>query len=345
MTDQTPMGDPSPTDVPTAIEASGEPTHGNGQSNLRTWLIAGVVAAVVAIATVVAIDVFGKSSSATNTAASPNPTVGASTSGYGAATRPGLRNGIVGTVTGISGTTLTLQAAPVQTFGAGAGPGRSPDSPSVNDRPSTVTVKTTSQTHIAKTSIGKVGDLSTGDTVLVSGTMTNGGLAASRIVQTPGRSGNGQAGPAGGRGRGSYPGRSGTPGSGGGSTESFVVGKIASIDGTSMVVDAGDGKKENISTDGNTVVTVTKQVAFSTIAKGDRIRVVGSIDGTKMTATSIILGAPGRLGGLGGPGGPGFGGRGGRGGNGAPGTPGQAGPGDGTPGGDGGANANPGRPS
>jgi hypothetical protein len=101
-----------------------------------------------------------------------------------------------------------------------------------------------------------------------------------------------------------------------------AAGKITAINGTTLTLQDQQNQSVQVTTTGSTRITVSKTVAVSDIAKGDRITVTGTQSGTTVAATRITIadlqggnsqrtGGPGRFNGEGGPPPGGFNGQGG----------------------------------
>jgi hypothetical protein len=315
MSDHDPQGA-----VPSTAASPNEPSSTpKSSSDVKTWVVAGAVAAIVAIAVVVGLGATGKKSSATATATAPQPAGNATGPGDAAGRRP-FGNGVSGTVTKIDGTTLTV-TSDVPDFargggsGSGAGPGSGYGGPPTGS-PSTATtytVQTGPSTTFTKAEAGTMSELEKGQTVIVAGPNTNGTIAATQITQTEGSAFGGAAGRGGmpgggggapgsdspgangsgtGNGSGGYGRRPGLGGPRGG----FAIGTITAVKGTTLTLKLATGGTATVTTSSSTKVTVTDKVTLAAIAKGDQIRATGTVSGTTVKATAV------RIGELGGPG-------------------------------------------
>ncbi len=126
---------------------------------LRTWVAAGVGAAVIAAAAVGGISV--ASSHSTSSASTVNPGAAAGPGGQAGAAG---RGGNVGTVVSVSGSTLTMKA---QRFGSSS--------------TQTLTVNTTSSTAITEAVTGSVSQIKAGDHLVIMGTTSGTKVAATQI--------------------------------------------------------------------------------------------------------------------------------------------------------------------
>jgi hypothetical protein len=318
MSDQVPQGpSPSPSSPP-PVEPAPTP---KSSSDLKTWVVAGVVAAIVAIAVVVGLGATGKKSSATATATGRQP-AGNPTGSDSATGRRPFGNGVSGVVTKIDGTTLTV-TSDVPDFArggggaSGGGSGSQYGSPPTGSRGATTTytVQTGTSTKFTKSETGSLSDLSKGQTVMVVGPNTDGTIAATQITQTEagafgGSAGRGNVPNGGGTSPGNGSGSAGPSGAANGSGNGFrrrpgfggqggelVLGTITAVKGTTITVRLASGGTATVTTSFDTKVTVTNQVTLAAIAKGDRIRATGTVSGTTIKATAV------RIGDLGGPGG------------------------------------------
>ena len=126
---------------------------------VRTWVVAGVGAAVIAAAAVGGISV------ASSHASSSASTVNQGAGGFaGPGGQAGGRGGNVGTVVSVSGSTLAMNA---RSFGSSS--------------TQTVTVKTTPSTAITEAVTGSVSQIRTGDHLVIVGTTSGTKVAATQI--------------------------------------------------------------------------------------------------------------------------------------------------------------------
>ena len=123
----------------------------------------------------------------------------------------------------------------------------------------------------------------------------DGSVAATRIADrgslvdtTGGVPGGGF--PGGGQGGPNAGGQGGSNGGQGRGTGSFTAGSIVSVDGPTIMVQAQDGTSVTVTASANTMVSITSEASLSDLAVGDTVRVVGSTDGTTVTATAIQTG-------------------------------------------------------
>ena len=260
-----------------------EPAHGRG----RNAIIAGVAVAVIAAAALFGVRAAsGNKANATSTVNSTQ-TPGAGNGGpTGSLQR---RPGTFGTISSISGSTLTVKGA---------------DGTITN-------VNTTSATTVTKSATGSLSDVKVGDHVNVNGTGTSTEIAAQRVTDSGNTAPtNGPAG--GGPGGGGGFGNGGPPpnGGNGSGTNTFAgaSGTVKSISGSTITLETSTGTTVTATTSASTTVSITTQSTVSALAVGDQVAVVGTAGNNAVTATSIregsiaggFRGGPG--GGNGGPG-------------------------------------------
>ncbi len=202
--------------------------------------------------------------------------------GYG----QGMRTpGVAGTVSAISGTTLTVTS---KSFGRGQN--------TQNATTTTYTVDASNATVMKNGTSSSIGAVSVGDMIFVQGTVSGDSVTATSI-----RDGIPMGGP------GGMHGPRNASGTWNGSSTKFLPSAIIQGNGQPVVggsVTAIDGDTLTVTTAANSVVytvdatnaTIEKGNATSTvgsIAVGDDILVQGSVSGTSVTANSVIdQGAP-----------------------------------------------------
>ncbi len=241
-------------------------------SRPRRWLAAGAVAAVLTVGGVVGVNLLsGSSPSQAATPGSTNGSTATSTIANGA--QPGPKRGVAGEITAINGSTITVSSM-------GRRPKGQANDSSSGSAPAktTYTVTTTSKTTFSKVTDGTVSDLAKGDTVVVDGTNSNGTIAAKRIHQTnklPDQSNNGASAP--------------RKGAGGDHT----LGTITAVSGSTVTISTTAGDTVKVTTTSDTKVSVIEKTSISDLAKGDMIRVQGTVSGTTVAATAVNEGPAG----------------------------------------------------
>ena len=189
--------------------------------------------------------------------------------------------GVFGTVTAISGDTLTVTQARRERPNA------------TTTTAAAVTIYTVDATNAKVMKNGTSSTLSaieTGDTVMVQGTMTGTNVAATVIRDGIGGM-MGRGGPGGfGGGKGFGHGTSSTPivspiqGNG----EPVLGGSVTAITGNSLTVTNASNVTYTIDVTNAKIVRNGTTTAVSAIATGDSVVVQGTVSGTSVTATSVI---------------------------------------------------------
>ena len=219
----------------------------------------------------------------------------------GAECAPGehRRPGAHGTVTGVDGTTVTIE----------------------DDEGTATTVTTDDETNVLDVAEGDVADIAEGDTVVVMGeTGDDEGVTARHVTDLgtldpealhPGGPRMGRDGAE--AAPDEAPGDEATPPEGerrGDWRMGPTTGTVASVDGGTFTVTTDDGDVAVTTTD-ETAVTVVTEIAVADLAEGDTVAARGETDDEGTVAADVIIrgelegGRPGFGPGLGGPGGPG----------------------------------------
>jgi hypothetical protein len=195
----------------------------------------------------------------------------------GTATAP-KQPGIGGTVTAISGSTITVQGKNSTSYTVDA----------TSSKISKITAPATAGTKPTITTI-TLADIQVGDTLRVQGTVSGTTVTATQITDGTfigGGKGKGMMGKGKGEGKNEMPGVGGTVTAISGSTIT-VQGKNS----TSYTVDATTAKISKITapTTAGTKPTITS-ITVADIQVGDTLRVHGTVSGTTVTATNITDG-------------------------------------------------------
>lgn len=187
---------------------------------------------------------------------------------------PGTR-GILGTVTGINGATLTISNHV----------GRSDENTEQNKNASedqsesassgtTYTVDASGATVFKQGATTTVSSIQVGDTVMVQGTVSGTNITASTIRDgVPQGNRQNQTPPS-------------PPIQGNG--EPVVAGSVASISGNTLTVTNKGNVTYSIDASGATIVKQGATTTVASISTGDNVVVQGTFSGTSVTATSII---------------------------------------------------------
>lgn len=190
---------------------------------------------------------------------------------------PGM--GIVGTVASVSGTTITLTSKiPPRMQGGNSTTGNP------TPTPTTFTVDASNATVIKDGATSTVSAIATGDTLVVKGTVSGTNIAATVIrdgVVPQLGAGNGP--------KGGWDGSqaSSTPliqGNG----QPVVAGKVSAINGASLTITNNSNVTYTIDASSAKVQKGNMLSALSSIALGDSVVVQGAVNGTSITAYSVI---------------------------------------------------------
>jgi hypothetical protein len=189
----------------------------------------------------------------------------------------GQHPAVVGTVTTISGDTLTVTST---------GWSRGPKT-TTTPAPTTYTVDATNATVTKAGVSSTVSAIVSGDTVMVQGTVTGTNVVATKI--------NDGKMPMTGRGIGKTPGNkpaTTTPliqGNG----NPVIGGTVTALSGTTVTVTAKSGTVYTVDVTSATVEKMGAVSTIGTIASGDNVVIQGTVQGTSVTASSVIdQGAP-----------------------------------------------------
>lgn len=192
------------------------------------------------------------------------PTQGEGQGGWGRGGRMmGRMPGVFGTVASVNGTTLTITSK--------AGPNGTPAA-------ATYTVDASGATVTKEGSASTVSSIATGDTVMVQGTVS--GTSVTAKVIRDGMPGKGAG----------MEGRSQTPGvTVQGNGQPVIGGTVSTVSGTTLTVaTAQGGISYSVDASAATVRKGAATSSVSSISVGDRVVVQGSVNGTSVTASSII---------------------------------------------------------
>ncbi|MGH7141048.1 MAG: DUF5666 domain-containing protein [Minisyncoccia bacterium] len=176
--------------------------------------------------------------------------------------------GVFGSVTAINGSTLTVES---RGFGKSA---------------STTTDYTVNASGATVTKNGASASLSsiaTGDMVMVQGTISGTSVTATAI-----RDGMSKGGPGMGRGGFGKYASSTPPNIPHGNGEPVIGGTVATIDGTTLTIANKGNITYTVDAANTTVTKQGKSASLSSVSVGDNVLVQGTINGTSVTASSII---------------------------------------------------------
>ena len=206
-------------------------------------------------------------------------------------TRGGMEPGVFGTVSSVNGDTVmvTATARPTRPMPEQASPSANVSTPTVVA--GTVYTVDATSAKIYKgsaTTTVSVSDITTGDTVMVQGTVSGTNVTATVIRDGVGGTMGGQPGmPGKGFGHGASSTPSTTPiiqGNG----EPVVGGSVTAISGTTLTVTNTSNVTYAISAASSTVVVKGVSSTLANVAVGDNVIVQGTVNGNSVTASSIL---------------------------------------------------------
>lgn len=172
--------------------------------------------------------------------------------------------GVMGTVSAISGDTITLTSK-------GWGQNASAE---------TYTVNANNANVLKSMATSSVGAIMVGDTVMVQGTVSGTNVTATQII-------DGMMGGA--RGKGMGPGMGAGEGlSIQGNGQPVVGGTISGINGSTLTITNASNVTYSVDASSATVVKGNATSSISSLATGDRVIVQGSVNGTAVSAASVI---------------------------------------------------------
>jgi hypothetical protein len=190
--------------------------------------------------------------------------------------RPMMAPGVVGTVSAISGTTITLTGR--TGFGS-------------TTATTTYTVDASSATVLKNNATSTVSSIAVGDRIFVQGTVSGSSVTAKTIFDGAGWM----------MGRGD---RNGRPGMMGSSTSPFtgngqpvIAGTVSAINGSSLTVTTAASTTYTVDASNAKILQGPNMVALSTITVGSHVVIQGAVSGSSVTASTVIeQGARGMMG-------------------------------------------------
>ena len=196
--------------------------------------------------------------------------------GKGGAHMTGRMPGVFGTVSAVSGTTLTVTAKMPQRPASGTTSGATPAITTT-----TYTVDASSATVTKANAASSVSAIAVGDTVMVQGTVSGTSVTAKTI-----RDG---VVPMTGKGPGMMGQRPQSGPTIQGNGQPVVGGSVTAVNGSTITVATAQGNiSYSIDASSATVNKGNATSSVSAIAVGDRVVVQGTVSGTSVTAASVI---------------------------------------------------------
>jgi len=210
----------------------------------------------------------------------------------------GVRPAVVGSVSAINGNSLTVTQRSHAGFGFG--------SSTITTTPTTFTVDATNATIFKNNATSTVSNIVVGDTVVVQGTVNGTNVTATTIRDgiIPMMNGAGRMHEGMGIGSTTYQGEPGDShrgfGSSTGSTtvnnvapitgngQPVIAGNISAINGTSLIITNKSNITYTVEASNAKIVEGQNTITVSSLSVGDNVIVQGSVNGTSVTASSVI---------------------------------------------------------
>lgn len=177
--------------------------------------------------------------------------------------RPEMRPAVIGSVTAINGTTITLKGR--------MAPG--------NNATSTYSVDASNAKVFMERATSTVSSIKTGDMIFVEGVFTGTNIVATNIRD-------------GVKGVGFGPGKredhaSSTPAFTG-NGQPLVLGKISAVNGNTLTITTGNGVIYTVDATGAKILKGKDASTLSNVVVGDHAMIQGAVNGTSIVATTII---------------------------------------------------------
>ncbi|HEV3245493.1 MAG TPA: DUF5666 domain-containing protein [Candidatus Paceibacterota bacterium] len=186
--------------------------------------------------------------------------------GHGRGGTMHMMPGVFGTVSSVNGDTIVLQS---KAFGRSAS----------STSPTTYTIDATNATVFKNGATSTVSSIASGDTLMVQGTVSGTNVTATRINDGVPAQG------------GLPPGQRKGPGALGslqGNGEPVIGGSVTAISGTTLTVTNKSSVTYSVDAANATVVVKNATSSVSAIQTGDNVFVQGTVNGSAVTASSVI---------------------------------------------------------
>jgi len=231
---------------------------------------------VAAIAAVTAVSGLVAATAMAQTPTTNPPATGSAWQGRGGmGMMYGTRPGVVGSVTAINGTTLTLQS-----MSFGQRPVANSSTPAPTPSPTTYTVNASNATIIKNNATSSIGSVVVGDRVFVQGTVTGNSVVATTIRDGLTMMRGGKPGTPGAHGQE----QTTVPGNG----QPVVAGTVSTVNGTSITITTSSNTSYTIDASSATVTKAGAASTVSAVAAGDYVVVQGAVNGSAVTAHSVM---------------------------------------------------------
>jgi len=196
--------------------------------------------------------------------------------------RNGVRPAVFGTVSAINGDSLTVTQGAHPAFG-----GFGSSTPAMAATATTTyTVDATNATVLKNNATSTVSSISVGDKVAVQGTVNGTNVTATTIRD--GFSGMGRGMMGGMRGGGNASSTNAMPSPITGNGQPVIAGTIGAINGSSLTITNKSNVSYTVDASNAKIVEGQSVITVSNLAVGDNVIVQGVVNGTSVTASSVI---------------------------------------------------------
>ena len=192
--------------------------------------------------------------------------------------------GVMGSVSAINGTTLTVASRTFQRGTTGGTP---------TSATTTYTVDASNATVMKDNATSTVSSIAVGDHVFVQGTVSGTSVTATKILDGQfgrGMMGRGPGMPHSGTSTPPYGGNGANGGLGGiqGNGQPVIAGTVSTINGTSLTLTNSGNTTYTIDASSAVVKKGNATSTVSSISVGDKVIVQGTVNGTSVTASTVI---------------------------------------------------------
>ena len=192
----------------------------------------------------------------------------------GAMRPPMMRPGVVGTVTAVSGNTITINGR--TGFGS-------------TTATISYTIDATNATVRKNNATSTIASIAVGDRIFVQGTVSGTNVTATAIIDGVMMGGRGNGGPRGGDASSTPPFM--------GNGQPVIAGTISVISGNSLTITTTSNITYTVDVTSAKILKGQNTIAISNVAVGDKVLIQGTINGTSVTATTVVdqSGQPGNM--------------------------------------------------
>ncbi len=175
--------------------------------------------------------------------------------------------GVFGTVSAVNGTTITVTSK--------ARPNRN-GSQGTATAATTYTVDATNATVTKSGAASSVSSIAVGDTIMVQGTVSGSNVTATAIRDGLGNMGRGKLG--------NSPQNPPIQGNG----EPVIGGSVSAVNGNTLTVTNKSNVVYTVDATNASIIKMGTSTAISNVAVGDNLVIQGTVNGTSVTASSVI---------------------------------------------------------